>query len=115
MQTGIETTPSLLIFIGPLFALAIIAAFTDSSNGKNPVARRNWFDGYMGLWAGVVTLCIVGLLDIGGIISETVFLATCRIVVVVTILASLVLWARSTPSLEDEEEDYRGDTREPAA
>lgn len=115
MQTGIDTTPSLLIFIGPLFALAIIAAFTDAPNGKNPVARRTWFDDYMGLWAGVVALCIVGLLDIAGIISDAVFLATCRIVVVVTILASLVMWARSTPSLEEEDENYQGDTREPAA
>lgn len=115
MQAGVETTPSLLVFIGPLFALAVVAAFTDAPNGKDPVERRTWFDGYMGLWAGVLALSIVGLLDAAGMISDAVFLATCRIVVVVTILASLVLWARSTPSLDEEEERYQGDSREPAA
>lgn len=115
MQAGVETTPSLLVFIGPLFALAIVAAFTDAPNGKNPVARRTWFDGSIGLWVGVVALCIVGLLDTADLISDAVFLATCRIIVVVTILASLVLWARSTPSLDEEDEHYQGDSREPAA
>ncbi len=115
MQAGVETTPSLLVFIGPLFALAIIAAFADAPNGKDRKPRRTWFDGYMGLWMGVVVLGIVGLLDAGGMISDAVFLASCRIVVVVTILASLVLWARSTPSLDEEDEHYQGDTREPAA
>lgn len=115
MQTGVEATPSLIVFLGPILALAIIAAFSDAPGDGMRENRRPWFDGHMGLWAGVFALCVVGVLEALELISASVFLASCRIIVIVTILASVVLWARSAPEHEEQSDAPLGDSREPAA
>lgn len=112
MQPGVESTPSLIVFLGLLLALAILSALSgDAQPGKG----RAGFDGCMALWIGVLALCFAGLLEAGEHISAAFFVAACRLTIVATILASLILWARSESDAGKDESEPHADSSEPVA